>query len=55
MAQGLADQQFHSHGDIQEWLNSWIASKDEHFYRQGIRALPERWEKVVASNGQYFE
>ncbi|KYM79747.1 hypothetical protein ALC53_09795, partial [Atta colombica] len=21
----------------------------------GIRTLPERWEKVVASDGQYFE
>ncbi|KYM79818.1 hypothetical protein ALC53_09740, partial [Atta colombica] len=22
---------------------------------RGIRTLPERWEKVVASDGQYFE
>ena len=36
-------------------LDSWIASEDEHFYRNGIRALPERWEKVVANDGQYFE
>ena len=34
---------------------SWIASKDEHFYCNGIRALLERWEKVVAYDGQYFE
>ncbi|KYN10906.1 hypothetical protein ALC57_16944 [Trachymyrmex cornetzi] len=25
------------------------------FFRRGIRTLPERWEKVVASDGQYFE
>lgn len=55
MAHGLADQQFRSYEDIKKWLDSWIASKDEHFYRNGIRALPERWEKVVASDGQYFE
>ena len=24
------------------------------FFRDGIRKLPERWEKVVGSNGQYF-
>ncbi|KYM78046.1 hypothetical protein ALC53_11513 [Atta colombica] len=24
-------------------------------FRRGIRTLPERWEKVVASDGQYFE
>ena len=32
-----------------------MASKDEHFYRNGIRALPERWAKIVANDGQYFE
>ena len=46
---------FHSYEDIEKWLHSWIASKDEHFYRNGIRALSERWEKVVANDGQYFE
>ena len=44
----LADQQFRSYEDIEKWLDSWIASKDEHFCRNGIRALPERWAKVVA-------
>ena len=55
MAHGLADQQFRSFEDIEKWLDSWIDSKDEHFYRNGIRALPERWAKVVANNGQCFE
>ena len=55
MAHVLADQQFSSYEDIEKWLHSWIASKDEHFYRNGIRALPERWVKVVANDGQYFE
>ena len=55
MAHGLADQLFCSYEDISKWLDSWIASKDEHFYQDGIRALQERWEKVVASDGQYFE
>ena len=54
MAHGLADQQFRSYEDISKWFDSWIASKDEHFHSHGIRALPERWEKVVASDGQYF-
>ena len=48
MAHGLADQQFLSHEDIEKWLGAWIASKDEHFYRNSIRALPERWAKNVA-------
>ena len=36
-------------------LCSWIALRDEHFYRNGIRDLPEIWAKVVANDGQYFE
>ena len=55
MAHGLADQQFHSSEDIEKWLDSWTASKDEHFYRNGIRALPEIWAKHVANDGQYFK
>ena len=55
MADGLADQQFRSYEDIEKWLHSWIAWKDKHFYRNGIRALPERWAKVVANDGQYSE
>ena len=51
---GLADQQFRSYEDIKKWLYWWIASKYEHFYRNGIRAVPERWAKVVANDGQYF-
>ena len=55
MAHGLADQQFRSYEDIEKWLDSWIASKCKHFYRNAIRALPERWAKVVANDVQYFE
>ena len=55
MAHGLADQQFRSYEGIEKWLDSWITSKDEHFYRNGIPALPEIWAKVVANDGHYFE
>ena len=30
------------------------SSKTSHFFRDGIRKLPERWEKVVDSDRQYF-
>lgn len=55
MTHGLSEQHFTSYEDIKNWVDSWIASKDEAFFRRGIRMLPERWEKVVASDGQYFE
>ncbi|KAG5324999.1 MOS1T transposase, partial [Pseudoatta argentina] len=55
MAHGLADRLFHSYEEAQKWIDSWIASKDMSFFRRGIHVLPERWEKVVSSDGQYFK
>lgn len=55
MAHGLAEQHFHYYEEAKNWVDSWIAAKDEQFFRRGIRMLPERWEKVVASDGQYFQ
>ena len=49
MALGLADQHFWSYEEVKNWIDSWIASKDDQFFRRGIRTLPERWEEVVAS------
>jgi len=49
-----ASHRFTSFAEIENWLQNWIASKDESFVRDGIRKLPERWEKVVGSDGQYF-
>lgn len=52
----LADQHFSSYDDVNKnWLDSWIATKDMQFLRRGIDMLPERWEKVAASDWQYFE
>jgi len=55
MAHGLADQHFRSYEEVKNWIDSWIALKDDQFFRRGIRTLSERWEKVVASDEQYFE
>jgi len=51
----LSEQKFSSYGDTKKWVDSWITSKDADFFRCGIRMLPERWEKVVVSDEQYFE
>ncbi|GBP43337.1 Mariner Mos1 transposase [Eumeta japonica] len=51
----LSEQQFTSYDDTKHWVDSWIASKDKEFFRVGIRTLPERWKKVVVSDGQYFD
>ncbi|KAG5307861.1 MOS1T transposase, partial [Pseudoatta argentina] len=54
MAHGLADRRFHSYEEAQKWIDSWIASKDMSFFRRGIHVLPEKWSKVVESDGKYF-
>lgn len=55
MTHGLADQHFTSYEEAKNWIDSWIASKDEEFFKRGIRILPDRWSKVVVNNGQYFQ
>ena len=55
MAHGLAHQHFRSYEEVKKWIDSWIASKDASFFRDGIRLLSERLKKVVASDEQYFE
>lgn len=55
MSHGLSEEHFTSYEDCKKWVDSWIASKDDSFFRRGIRMLPERWGKVVANDGQYFE
>ena len=55
MAHDLAHQHFRSYEEVKQWIDLWIASKEASFFRDGIRQFSERWKKVVADNGQYFE
>ncbi|KAG5315313.1 MOS1T transposase, partial [Pseudoatta argentina] len=54
LAHSLCEQKFTSYEDCTKWFDSWISSKDEQFFRRGIHSLPERWSKVVESDGKYF-
>lgn len=55
MQHSLAEQTFNSYKDIENWIDQWIASKNQEFFYRGIHSLPERWSKVVAVNGNYFD
>lgn len=55
MVHALAEQYFHSYEDAKKWVDLGLASKDVSFLQCGIQMVPERLEKVVASNGQYFQ
>ena len=36
MAHGQAHQHFRSYEEVKKWIDSWIASKDASFFRDGI-------------------
>jgi len=56
MTHDLSEQHFTSYEDTKNCIiDDWIASKDEAFFLRGIHMLSERWEKVVASDGHYFD
>ena len=55
MGHGLDGHHFTSYEETKNWVDSWIASKDEEFFKRGIRMLPERWSTVVERDKQYFE
>lgn len=55
MQHDLEDRHLKNYEEVQKWIADWIASKDRAFFRRGIQLLPEKWEKVVAAEGAYFD
>ncbi|GBP67797.1 Mariner Mos1 transposase [Eumeta japonica] len=55
MPHALSEQRFTPYEYSKYWVNSCIGSKDKEFFRLGIQTLPERWKKVIASDGQYLD
>ena len=50
----LRDTLFKSQSDIENLLSCFFESKPTTFYRAGMLNLPERWAKVIAFDGNYF-
>ena len=55
MNNDLTGHRFNYFEEVEKLVSEWIASKDEAFFVNGIRKLPERWANFVASDGQYFD
>ena len=55
LGHALKNQRFSNYEEIGNWLKNWFASKDEEFYRKGIRNLPKRWAKCLQSERDYIE
>ena len=51
----LAGKSFASRDEILRDVNTWIESKPCEFFRNGIQKLPERWQRCIEANGEYFE
>ena len=55
MQNALTGIRFTSEQGIKNWLDSFLAAKPAQFFWDRIHKLSERWEKVIASDGQYFK
>lgn len=51
----LSEIRFKNFEEVQKWVDKFLASLDETFFAEGIRALPVRWLKDLQNNGDYFD
>ena len=51
----LAGQHFKTRDEVKKCIDDFIDSKDEDFFTKGIYLLPQRWQKTIDANGEYFE
>jgi hypothetical protein len=41
--------------NVKTHLSAYFASKPPEFYRRGIEKLSQIWQKIIDSNGAYFD
>lgn len=51
----LSGKRFANINEIKMHLSAYFDSKPTEFYRQGIEKLPLIWQKIIDSNGDYFD
>lgn len=54
MSNALQSESFVDDDHLKQWLADFFASKPAQFYKNGIHSLPDRWKKVVDSDGDYI-
>uniref|UniRef100_A0A1I7X4X6 Mariner Mos1 transposase n=1 Tax=Heterorhabditis bacteriophora TaxID=37862 RepID=A0A1I7X4X6_HETBA len=50
----LGGQRFRDAAEVRKWIGDLIALKPISLFHEGIRKLPERWQKVIESEKKYF-
>lgn len=51
----LTEKKFADLENVRKEVSQFFASKPASFYEKGIKQLPERWEKVINCDGNYFD
>ena len=51
----LREKHFKTLENLQNSIDEYFGSKNEDFFWKGIHDLPNRWEKVIAADGDYFD
>ncbi len=44
-----------SDGEAIQTVEDYLRHLDSKFFSEGIQSLPDRWQRVVASEGQYIQ
>jgi len=50
----LRNKNFNSSQEITDVLNQWFASKSVDFFQKAFDLLPQRWQKCIQADGDYF-
>ena len=49
MQHGLSEQHLNFYEEVKNWIDEWLASKDERWY------IYIRWKKIIDNDGQHFD
>ena len=45
---------FCNEDQVQEFVKNFFTSKSAEFYTKGIEELPDKWQQVIANDGEYI-
>jgi hypothetical protein len=54
LSNNLRGVSFNNDAELQNWLDEFFTAKPADFFMRGIEILPERWEAVVSTGGEYI-
>lgn len=55
LAAELDGERFGDRVEVENWLRDFFAAQPKNFWEKGIRALPNKWQRIIDNNGDYLE